>query len=93
MLVARPVLAQLMAAFGLTALVFSAQQAVASPRCGNDKCHRGTIQAQGLDISASGNTISEGWAQPMPFTVSQGLAMMTRIEAALNPSQLAARSS
>ena len=85
-------LAQLMAAFGLTALVFSAQQAVASPRCGNDKCHRGTIQAQGLDISAPGNTISEGWAQPMPFTVAEGLAMMTRIEAALTPSQLAARS-
>lgn len=85
-------LAQLMAAFGLTALVFSAQQAVASPRCGNDKCHRGTIQAQGLDISAPGNTISDSWAQPMPFTVAEGLAMMSKIEAALTPSQLAARS-
>lgn len=32
-------LAQLMAAFGLTALVFSSQSAVAASKCGTDKCH------------------------------------------------------
>ena len=84
-------LAQLMAAFGLTALVFSSQSAVAASKCGTDKCHRGTIQAQGLDISANGNTVSKGWAQPTPFTVAEGLAMMTRIEGRLTPSQLSAR--
>ncbi|WP_312462390.1 transglutaminase-like domain-containing protein [Comamonas sp.] len=84
--------AQVMAAFGVTALVFSGSAYAGKNSCPNDnKCHRGTIQAQGLDIPGNGNTKSLAWAQPMPFTVVQGLNMLEGVQNLLTPAELSSR--
>ncbi len=84
--------AQIMAAFGVTALVFSGSAYAGKNSCPNDnKCHRGTIQAQGLDIPGNGNTKSLAWAQPMPFTVVQGLNMLEGVQGLLTPAEMSSR--
>lgn len=82
--------AKLMAAVGMTTLAFSGT-AQAAGRCPADKCHRGTIQAQGKDIPQNRNTVSLGWAEASPFTVSQGLALIEGVKSGLTPSQLTNR--
>jgi transglutaminase-like putative cysteine protease len=82
--------AKMMAVFGMTYLVFSAD-ANAAKNCATDKCHRGTIQAQGFDILNKGNTLSASWANVKPLTVREGLELLNALKEQLSPAQLTAR--
>jgi transglutaminase-like putative cysteine protease len=92
---AAPVIVTAMRIVGITALTWSSTSYAAGSCPSNEKCHRGSIQAQGRDIAGPGQgnsrTKSAPWAQPTPLTLAQGLQKITELKAILTPAELAIR--
>lgn len=94
---AAPALITAMRIIGVTALSWSSTS-YAAGKCKNENCHRGSIQAQGSDITGpgvrgegKGKTKSEAWAQPKPLTLSEGLTLLNALRMKLYPAELSAR--
>lgn len=85
-----------MAILGMTTLTFSMTSYAAGKCKSNEKCHRGSLQAQGTDMTDGvgqnkGLTKSASWAQITPLTLSEGLAKLNELQIQLTPAQLSVR--
>ena len=92
---ATPAIILAMGMVGISTLTWSSTSYAAGKCKSNEKCHRGSIQAQGRDIAGPGQrnsrTKSAPWAQPTPLTLAQGLMKLEELKLQLTPTELAAR--
>ncbi|MGR8934369.1 MAG: transglutaminase domain-containing protein [Gammaproteobacteria bacterium] len=92
---ATPAIVLAMTTVGISSLTWSTTSYAAGKCKSNEKCHRGSIQAQGRDIAGPGKgnsrTKSAPWAQPTPLTLAQGLAKSKELKLQLTPAELSAR--
>jgi transglutaminase-like putative cysteine protease len=92
---ATPAIILAMGMVGISALTWSSTSYAAGKCKSNEKCHRGSIQAQGRDIQGPGKgnsrTKSAPWAQPTPLTLAQGLSKLEELKLQLTPEELSPR--
>jgi hypothetical protein len=92
---ATPAIVLAMTTVGISSLTWSSTSYAAGKCKSAEKCHRGSIQAQGRDIAGPGTgnsrTKSAPWAQPKPLTLAEGLEKLKELELQLTPAELAAR--
>jgi hypothetical protein len=81
--------AKMMAVFGMTYLVFSADASAAN-KCPSDKCHRGRIQAQG-GRGAVAAELSVKWELVNPLTKTEAYALVDQLAAMLTTRQFEIR--
>jgi transglutaminase-like putative cysteine protease len=92
---ATPAIVLAMTTVGISSLTWSSTSYAAGGCKSDEKCHRGSLQAQGRDIAGPGKgnsrTKSTPWAQPKPLTLTEGLEKLQELRLQLTPAELAVR--